>query len=84
MKKQELLAKWQSIFASMNTPLLAAEFEKDITSLLSDEETSENIVLDIHIKAMKIDSNVYGLPVGKGFIDMFQEIVVKNLNNELD
>ena len=83
MKKQEILAKWQSIFASMNVPLLEAVFEKDITELLSDEETSENIVLDIHIKAMKIDSKVYGLPVGRGFIEMFQEIVTKNLNNEL-
>jgi hypothetical protein len=69
VRKQEILAKWQSIFASVNAPLLGAEFEKDITELLSDEEIVNKLITSLHSQVIESDT---------------QELVKNILNNELD
>jgi hypothetical protein len=76
MKKQEILAKWQSIFASMNAPLLEAEFEKDITELLGDEDTIDSVLANLMSSGLEIHNDLQATQMS--------EQVRKALNNELD
>ena len=76
MKKQEFLAKWQSVFASISTNLLAEELEKDITELLQDKDTIESILSNLMSLGLQINDDYQAN-------QMFNQ-VKKTLNNELD
>lgn len=76
MKKQEFLAKWQSVFTSMNCPLLSDEIEKDITELLSDRNTIDSILGNLTSTGLEIHNDWQA--------NQMSEQVKKALNNELD
>lgn len=76
MKKQEFLAKWQSVFASMNCPLLSADLEKDVTALLSDKDTIDSILANLMSTGLEIHNDWQA--------NQMSEQVKRALNNELD